>query len=82
MKTIWDNVKKDFFFWFFSLISVILLVVGLLCPPPGEIHNSVLIAVSELFGFASLGVVLRAIEKGTKAKVKHGDTELEIQGKE
>lgn len=81
MKTIWDNVKQDFFFWFFSLISVVFLMIGICFPPPGEIHNSVLIAVSELFGFATLGTVLKAINSGIHAKLKHKDTEVEIEGK-
>lgn len=78
METIWNYIKQDFFFWFFSLIAVILLVVGILCPPPGEIHNSVLIGVSELFAFASLGTVVKAINLGIHTKLKHKETEIEI----
>lgn len=61
-----------------SFISVCLLVTGFCCPPPGEIHNSVLLAVGELFAFSALLTGLYAIKRGADAKITHGQTTLEI----
>lgn len=39
---------------------------------------SVLAAVGELFAFAALGTVIKAIDKGSSASVKKGDVEIKI----
>ena len=44
-----------------------------------QVHESVLQAVAEIFGFASLWTIVIAIEKGTGASLRKGDVELEIQ---
>lgn len=58
--------------------SIFLIVTAFFLPPVAYIEASVLTAVGELFGFAALGTVMAAIDKGVDAKVKHGDTELHI----
>lgn len=65
-------------FWIFSGVAIFLLIVAFFTPPPYIIDNSVLIAVSEIFSFAALYTVIRALDKGIGAKIKHKDTELEI----
>ena len=55
-----------------------MIVTAFFLPPVAYIEASVLTAVGELFGFAALGTVMAAIDKGVDAKVKHGDTELHI----
>lgn len=83
MKTIFkDLFAKNLPFWIFAGISIFLLIVAFFTPPPYKIDESVIISVSELFAFAALYTVIRAIEKGVGAKVKHKDTEVEIKGKE
>lgn len=42
------------------------------------IDKSILYAVGEIFGFAALWAVLRAIDKGGVARMRHGKTSLEI----
>lgn len=65
-------------FWVCLSISIALVVAGFLVPPTGEIDGSVLTAVGELFGFATLEVVLIAIRKGVDANIRHGKTEVSI----
>jgi hypothetical protein len=42
------------------------------------IDSSVLAGVGELFGFAALGTVIHAINKGKSVKVTHGNTALAV----
>lgn len=63
-------------------ISLILLIISWIAPPPMQIHETVLQAVAEIFGFASLWTVVLAIEKGSTASFKKGDLELEIKDHE
>lgn len=65
-------------FWICLVVSIALIVGGFFTPPMAEISGSVLTAVGELFGFATLGIVAHAIDQGYDAKVRHGNTELTI----
>ena len=65
-------------FWVFSVVSATLIVAGFLVPPTGEIDGSVLTAVGELFAFAALFEVTKAIDKGIDAKLTHGNTSITI----
>lgn len=80
LKEIWHSapVMSRIAFWLCLLASIGLLVAGFVCPPLAEIHNSVLTAVGELFGFASLGLGYYAIDKGMKAVIEHNDTKVTI----
>lgn len=71
-----DSLGHNVTFWVCLIVSVILILGGALVPPPFVIDNSIFIAVGELFGFASLGVAARAIEKGVDTKIKKGNTEV------
>lgn len=75
--------KIVFFACLFS--SVILLVVGFIVPPTGIIDGSVLTAVGELFGFATLATIPRVIH-GRSVELTHGNTSLSLgdddEGKE
>lgn len=65
-------------FWVCLAISIALVVAGFPVPPTGKIDGSVLTAVGELFGFATLEVVYIAIKKGVDARLRHGKTEVAI----
>lgn len=71
-------LRENVWFAIFSIVAITLLVASFLVPPMGVIDDSVLKGVAEIFGFAALGTVMRAIEKGIDAKIKHGDTEVTI----
>lgn len=73
-----NYLQSNVFFWFFSIIGVILIITAFILPPLSVIDNSVLIAVGELNGFAALGAVIKAIDRGSSASIKHNNTELTI----
>lgn len=74
-------IKENLMFWVFAVIAIILLVTSFFLPPVGVITPSCLEGVAELFAFAALGAVYKAINKGTSASVTHGSTTVTI-GKE
>ena len=83
MREFYKNyLQNNSFFIFFSIASLILIVAGFIVPPTGHIDNSVLIAVGELNGTLALGAVIKAIDKGSSASIKHNGTELTISGEE
>ena len=75
-----NYLSNNLFFWLFSIIGVILIVAAFILPPLSVIDNSVLIAVGEINGFIALGAVIKAIDNGRSASIKHNNTELIING--
>lgn len=65
-------------FWILTIITILLIVAAFLCPPMAIIDGSVLAAVGELAGFGALWAVVKAMDKGIDAKVKHNGTEVMI----
>ena len=75
-------MENNTFFWVFSGIGLLLIIIAFFIPPTAYIDQSVLIAVGEINGFAALGAVIKAIDKGRSASIKHNGTELDITGNE
>lgn len=73
-----EAILKNLWFYILTTISIGFLIASFIVPPLGAINPTVLEAVGEIFAFASLGTVIKAIDKGVDAKVKKGDTELSI----
>ena len=81
-----EAIKKailgDVVFWVCLIVALVLMLLGFYLPPMGEISPSVLEGVGWLFGFAALAkfceTVKIAVKSGYDAKVKHGDTTIEI----
>ena len=83
MREFYKNyLSNNLFFWFFSIIGVILIITAFILPPLSVIDNSVLIAVGEINGFAALGAVIKAIDKGSSATFHHNGTEVTINSNE
>ena len=61
------------------IVSVGLIITSFFIPPLAAIDGSVLAGVGELFGFAALGEVAAAIERGHTATIQHGNTSIEIR---
>lgn len=78
LKQDWLLILHSASFWVFSIISIALIIASFIVPPTGIIHPSVLTATGELFAFASLGAVYKALDKGVDAKIEHGDTKITI----
>ena len=77
-----NYLKSNLFFWLFSGIGLLLIIVAFFIPPTAYIDSSVLIAVGEINGFAALGAVIKSIDKGRSASIKHNGTEVTITGDE
>lgn len=77
-----ESVLQNLYFWIFSSISLCLLIASFIIPPKGVIDPSVLAGVGEIMGLIAFGTVIKAIDKGTSATVKHKDTQIEVKGKE
>lgn len=71
-------LAHDIWFHIYSFTSIGLIVTSFFIPPTGIIDSSVFAAVGEIFGFAALYEVHRAIDKGIDAKVSHNNTTIEI----
>ena len=84
-----DNLKQTFkdcvldnvWFKILSLAAIILIFVSLIMPPAGVIDPSVIAASGELMGWGALWTVLVAMKKGKGISVKHGETEITINGR-
>ena len=77
-----NYLANNGFFWLFSIIGVILMIVGFILPPTGVIDNSILIGVGELDGMIALGAVIKAIDKGESATFTHNNTSITISKEE
>ena len=83
MKEFYKNyLANNGFFWLFSTIGLLLIIIAFFIPPAAQIHQSVLIAVGEINGFAALGAVIKAIDKGSSATFHHNGTEVTINSNE
>lgn len=79
MREFYKNyLKSNLFFWLFSGIGLLLIIIAFFIPPTAYIEQSVLIAVGEINGFIALGAVIKAIDNGSSASIKHNGTELDI----
>ena len=77
-----NYLANNGFFWLFSSIGLLLIIIAFFIPPAAYIDSSVLIAVGEINGFAALGAVIKAIDKGSSATFHHNGTEVTINSNE
>lgn len=77
LKNVSNGAKLAYFICL--AVSITLIIAGFICPPLAVIDGSVLTAVGEIFGFASLGIGLAAIEKGYSTTIRKGETEISIK---
>ena len=61
-----------------AAIAVALLVVSFFYTSERYIDGSVIAAVGEIFAFASLFFAWESVDRGIDAKVKYGQTEIEL----
>lgn len=74
-------VLHNIYFSILALISVSLIVISFFLPPQGVIDPSVFAGVGEIFAFAALGTVIKAIDNEKSVTLTHGDTSITINGK-
>ena len=77
-----DRIRKaihhNTWFWVLMITAIVLIVASWFVPPMATIDGSVLAAVGELAGFGALGTVIKAMDMGVDAKVRHRDTEVTV----
>ena len=79
MRGFYNNyLKSNLFFWLFSGIGLLLIIIAFFLPPAAQIHQSVLYAVAEINAFIALGAVIKAIDKGLDATFQHNNTSVTI----
>ena len=59
-------------------IAVSLGIIAFFAPPPWKIDNSVIAFIGEIFAFVSLLFAWESVDRGIDAKVKHGQTEIDL----
>ena len=83
MRAFYRNyIQSNLFFWLFSGIGLLLIIIAFFIPPTAYIEQSVLIAVGEINGFIALGTVIKAVDKGVDATFQKGDTSVTITNNE
>ena len=65
-------------FYICLFVSIFLLVFSFFTPPKFIIGQSVIIACSELWAFAALGVAVHAVHRGSDIHLKRGETEMTV----
>lgn len=79
MKRFYKNYcEANLWFHVLTVISVLLIITSFILPPAGAVDPSVLAAIGEIFAFAALWTVVKAIDKGLDAKVTHGSTSVTV----
>ena len=68
--------KISFYICLFA--SIFLLVFSFFTPPKFIIDKSVIIACSELWAFAALGVAIYGVHRGSDIHLKRGETEMTV----
>lgn len=61
-----------------TVVSALLILVGLLLPPMGVIDNSVLIAVGELIAVKALFLAWDKVDQGQGITFRHGNTTVTL----
>ena len=59
--------------------GIILMIIGLVSPPIGEISNSVLIACGIIFGYSAVMVMMYSIRVKANIKLQFKDVSLEVK---
>ena len=79
MREFYKNyLSNNLFFWLFSGIGLLLIIIAFFIPPTAYIEQSVLYAVAEINAFIALGAVIKAIDKGLDATFQHNNTSVTI----
>lgn len=72
-------VRDNKAFWICLGVSIALLVGGAVTPPLFVIDKSIFLACGELFAFAALFTLNKALDNGVDASIKHNNTEINIK---
>ena len=86
MEKVFQKIKKcivgNFWFHIFAIFSMVLIAASFICPPLAVIDSSVLAAVGEVFAFAALWTLIKAMDEGHTATITNKDITLTIDKEE
>ena len=86
MEKVFHKIKMcvvgNFWFHIFAIFSMVLITASFLCPPLAVIDSSVLAAVGEVFAFAALWTLIKAMDEGHTATITNKDITLTIDKEE
>lgn len=86
MEKVFQKIKKcivgNFWFHIFAIFSMVLITASFICPPLAVIDSSVLAAVGEVFAFAALWTLIKAMDEGHTATITNKDITLTIDKEE
>ena len=71
-------IVGNFWFHIFAIFSMILITASFLCPPLAVVDGSILAAVGEIFAFAALWTLIKAMDEGHTATITNKDITLTI----
>ena len=81
-----EKLKKatagDIIYFTCFVVSIVLLTVAFITPPPAEIHPTVLKAVGLMGIFSTISKIGDWIKIGMDVKLKKGDFEIQIENNE
>lgn len=64
-----------------SFVAAATFIAGLVIPPPGEIHPSVIQGIGLMIVLVAIFFAWDAVVRGLGAKFEHGNTKVTISGK-
>ena len=79
LKIAWDDGAIGG--WISFIVMVFLMIFGFFSPPEGIIDGSILLAASELLGFAvlfKLPNMIKSIRDGRALHIHHNNTDVEV----
>lgn len=78
-KVLKDAIVGNHWFAIFSTVAILLVGISFILPPAGAVEPSALAGAGEIFLFASLWTVVKAIDNGHSAKITKGDATIEVK---
>ena len=71
-------IVGNFWFHVFAIFSMVLITASFLFPPLAVVDGSILAAVGEIFAFAALWTLIKAMDEGHTATITNKDITLTI----
>lgn len=68
---------SQWIFWICLVVSIGLCIAGFILPPTGVIDGSVLTAVGEMLGFATIAQIPYLV-KDHNVEINHGNTSIKV----
>ena len=81
MKTIKSLTPQAWIAIILSIVAAATFITGLIIPPPGEIHPSVIKGIGLMIVLVAIFFAWDAVVRGLDTKFEHGNTKVSISHK-